>query len=354
MYNMFGAYKHVPARAQLWCVFGSGALVLEHWVRSTQLTCSGSPPIKWYCCGSRYTGNGAVGRIVLQAAAKHLTPCTLELGGKSPVYVDKSASLDTCVTRLNVWKFLNAGQTCIAPDYILVHKDVAEAFIEKLKAKVERSYGGKNAGIDQYGRIINGRHVQRVGNMVESSTGTVISGGKVDVGDCFVSPTLIKDPGLGDAVMQQEIFGPVLPIIAVESVEEAIEKMNEVCATPLALYVFSEDSKVNEQVMGNTTSGGVVINGAMEHFGNSNLPFGGVGDSGMGAYHGKWGFDEFTHKRAVMVKDTTFVKGYVGARTFFCFPLFCFLLAVTAVHISRVVFIFPFLRGEGTDRMVLS
>lgn len=309
MYNMFGAYKHVPARAQLWCVFGSGALVLEHWVRSTQLTCSGSPPIKWYCCGSRYTGNGAVGRIVLQAAAKHLTPCTLELGGKSPVYVDKSASLDTCVTRLNVWKFLNAGQTCIAPDYILVHKDVAEAFIEKLKAKVERSYGGKNAGIDQYGRIINGRHVQRVGNMVESSTGTVISGGKVDVGDCFVSPTLIKDPGLGDAVMQQEIFGPVLPIIAVESVEEAIEKMNEVCATPLALYVFSEDSKVNEQVMGNTTSGGVVINGAMEHFGNSNLPFGGVGDSGMGAYHGKWGFDEFTHKRAVMVKDTTFVVG---------------------------------------------
>jgi acyl-CoA reductase-like NAD-dependent aldehyde dehydrogenase len=312
-----------------------------------------------------YTGNGAVGRVVLTAAAKHLTPCTLELGGKSPVYIDKSAKIDTAVTRLNIFKFLNAGQTCIAPDYILVHTDVADEFVAKLTVAVEKvraaappplfvflhdwswcrpllhargcsfpahpltqrpassppppslslflslvqAYSGKNSAADQYGRIINSRHVQRVASLVESSTGTVVSGGKVDVEDNFVAPTLILNPGMEDKVMQQEIFGPVLPILAVDGVDEAIAKIQQVCDTPLGLYIFTEDQAVTDKVLSQTTSGGVVINGAMEHFSNGNLPFGGVGDSGMGAYHGKWGFDEFTHKRAVMVKDTTFIKG---------------------------------------------
>lgn len=260
-----------------------------------------------------YTGNGHVGRIVLKAAAEHLTPVTLELGGKSPVFVDKSASMHTVVSRLSMAKWLNCGQICIAPDYVLVHKDREEEFINAMKAHIEK-YFGKDGHVQDspyYGRIINSNHVHRLAGMLKDTQGQVVTGGMeyVNPDASFIPPTLVRGAKPGEPLLSEEIFGPILPVVAVESMEEAVDKCNGICDRPLALYVFSEDKHVQDKILGNTLSGGVAINSCMEHFMNSNLPFGGVGGSGYGAYHGKAGFDEFTHRRSVLDQDTSIMKG---------------------------------------------
>ena len=261
-----------------------------------------------------YTGNGAVGRIVMSAAAKHLTPCTLELGGKSPTYVDKSAKIDVAVERISGAKWINAGQTCIAPDYVLVHKDVAAEFKKKARDKLAKYYGkstDERKNNPNFGKVINDRHVERVNGLVQSTTGKVVEGGDCDANVHYHAPTIVEDPSLDDAVMQEEIFGPIMPIVEVDSVEEAVVKVNQICTHPLALYVFAQDQAAIDYYVNNTTSGGVCVNSCMEHNMNPNLPFGGIGESGMGRYHGVHGFDEFSHWRSVFVKDTVLNKGWV-------------------------------------------
>jgi len=257
-----------------------------------------------------YTGNGAVARIVMSKAAKHLTPVTLELGGKSPVYVDSTASIDATVNRISAAKWLNAGQTCVAPDYVLVHKSKHDELVKGLQGVINKDFSS-NPKDSEFGRLINERHVGRVQSLLESTSGNVINGGldTVDAAGHYIAPTLVLNPKEGEGIMKQEIFGPVLPILPVENEDEAISTINRVCNDPLALYVFSEDNAVVDKVLDSTNSGGVCVNSAMEHLGNHNLPFGGVGNSGTGAYHGKHGFDEFSHKRSVLYKDTTFTKG---------------------------------------------
>jgi len=262
-----------------------------------------------------YTGNGMVGRIVMAAAAKHLTPVTLELGGKSPVYIDATCSgskLDLACERISFAKWMNAGQTCIAPDYILVHDDVKEAFLQKMKQKIEHAFGKteeERASCTDYGRIISSRHARRLTELVDSTSASTLCGGTqagtTNIEGRFVPPTILVEPKESDAVMREEIFGPILPVMGVSSAEEAVAVANRVCNKALALYIYSEDSKTTQMIMDNTISGGVCVNSSVEHFMNHHLPFGGVGASGMGCSHGKHGFDEFTHRRSVMYKDTT-------------------------------------------------
>ena len=250
----------------------------------------------------------------MAAAAKHLTPCTLELGGKSPTYVDKSAKIDVAIERINGGKWMNVGQVCIAPDYVLVHKDVAAEFKKKLRKWINSSFGSTQSerkNNPAIGRVINGRHVQRVSALVKSTSGKVVEGGECDVGDHYHAPTIIEDPALDDAIMQEEIFGPVLPVMEVDSVEDAVVKVNEICTHPLALYIFAQDQSTIDYFLDNTASGGVAVNSCLEHAMNNYLPFGGVGESGMGSYHGAFGFDEFSHHRSVFVKDTVLNQGWI-------------------------------------------
>jgi len=260
-----------------------------------------------------YTGNGHVGRIVLKAAAEHLTPVTLELGGKSPVIVDKSAKMESVIARVAMAKWLNCGQICIAPDYVLVHKDREEEFINGMKSHIEKYYGKGDKVKDSpyYGRIINSNHVHRLAGLLKETQGQVVTGGMeyVDPDASFIPPTLVRGAKLGEPLLSEEIFGPVLPVVAVDSMEDAIATVNGICDRPLALYVYAEDKDVQDKILGNTLSGGACINTSMEHLMNSNLPFGGVGGSGYGSYHSKAGFDEFTHRRSVLHQDTTIMKG---------------------------------------------
>lgn len=259
-----------------------------------------------------YTGNGHVGKIVLKAAAEHLTPCTLELGGKSPVIVDKSANMQSAIERIAQFKYyLNAGQICVAPDYVMVHKDCEEEFVKGLKDRIDFLFGKDPKTAASYGRIINSSHVRRIGSLLDKTEGQVVAGGMetVDAEAKYIPPTIVRNAKMGEPLLTEEIFGPVLPIVKVDSMEEAIANVNKVCASPLALYVFSEDKKTQDYVLDNTVSGGACINTSMEHIMNSNLPFGGVGGSGYGSYHGKAGFDEFTHRRSVLHQDTRFMKG---------------------------------------------
>lgn len=259
-----------------------------------------------------YTGNGHIGRIVATAAAQHLTPVTLELGGKSPVIVDKSANMQSVVERISANKWgLNAGQICIAPDFVLIDKSREDEFITSCTAHVEKLFGKDPKTSEKYARVINDRHVNRIANLLKETKGKVVFGGMetVDPQAHFFPPTLVRNAQLGEPLLTEEIFGPVLPVIATENIEEAVKKANSVCDRPLALYVFAEDQNVTNYVMKNTTSGGCSINTCLEQVTNPNLPFGGVGGSGYGAYHGKAGFDEFTHRRACFQQDTTIMKG---------------------------------------------
>ncbi len=248
-----------------------------------------------------YTGNGQVGRIVMKAAAEHLTPVTLELGGKSPVVVTANADLEIAAKRITWGKFLNAGQTCVAPDYVLVEGSVKDELVDRIVTTIGEFYGTDPQQSDSYGRIVADRHVQRLEKLVEA--GTLITGGTVDRDERYVAPTLVTDVTRDDEIMQHEIFGPVLPILEVDTVDDAVDYINA-DDKPLALYVFTEDDDERDRVIDGTSSGGVCVNATVLHLSNPNLPFGGVGASGMGAYHGETGFVTFSHERSVMTKST--------------------------------------------------
>lgn len=250
-----------------------------------------------------YTGGEAVGKIVMRAAAENLTPVTLELGGKSPCIVDNSADIEVTAARI-VWsKWMNAGQTCVAPDYVLIDKSLADKLISAIKGKLSEFYGSDVAQSQDYGRIINERHSARLASYLEGQN--VVHGGTVDITEKFIEPTIVMDPDLDSSLMKEEIFGPILPIIPLDNIDTAIPFVNG-RAKPLALYAYTKDSAYEQQVLNQTSAGMVCINDGFMFAANSNLPFGGVGNSGMGAYHGKIGFDNFSHLKTVMKRSFMF------------------------------------------------
>ncbi|MGW2838538.1 aldehyde dehydrogenase family protein [Streptomyces sp. NPDC001493] len=244
-----------------------------------------------------YTGNGTVGRIVMAAAAKHLTPVTLELGGKSPVFVDRDTDLKAVAARLASGKFLNAGQTCVAPDYVLTDPETGAALADALAAAVEAQFGSDPSVSPDYGRIINERHFDRLVRLLDS--GRTVTGGAHDRATKYIAPTVLADVAPDAPVMGEEIFGPVLPILTVAGLDEAIGFIND-RDKPLALYAFTESAEVRERLLAETSSGGVGIGLPLAHLTVSDLPFGGVGESGMGSYHGPYSIDTFTHRKAVL------------------------------------------------------
>jgi aldehyde dehydrogenase (NAD+) len=248
-----------------------------------------------------YTGNGTVGRIVMTAAAKNLTPVTLELGGKSPVIVDREANLEVAAKRIAWGKWSNSGQTCVAPDYVLAHRDVHDELIDILRRTVIEFYGDDPQRSKDYGRIVNTRHHKRLMALMDS--GDTVIGGEGDEADRYIAPTILKNVSADSTAMQGEIFGPILPVLKVGDVEEAIRFINA-RPKPLALYIFSENKDVARRVIGSTSSGGASINHTWMHLAVPELPFGGVGESGMGAYHGKASFETFTHHKSVLNKPT--------------------------------------------------
>jgi aldehyde dehydrogenase (NAD+) len=250
-----------------------------------------------------FTGSTAVGRVVAQAAAKHLTPTLLELGGKSPTYVHASADLDVAARRIVWGKFLNVGQTCIAPDYVLADRQVRDELVDKLVTTVHDFYGADPKASTSLGRIVSDRHLQRLQGLLDQGAGTVATGGQVDPATRYVAPTITVDPPLESPVMQEEIFGPILPVLAVDGPDEAKAFITS-RPKPLALYVFAKDDDIISSVVDDVSSGGVCVNQTLMHLLPPDLPFGGVGDSGMGAYHGKAGFDAFSHHKSVLNKPT--------------------------------------------------
>ncbi|MFG3389981.1 aldehyde dehydrogenase family protein [Streptomyces rochei] len=246
-----------------------------------------------------YTGNGTVGRIVMRAAAEHLTPVTLELGGKSPAFVDRDADLDTVAARLVAGKFLNAGQTCVAPDYVLTDLETAAALEPALVRAVEAQYGTDPARSTEYARIVNERHFDRLTGLLDS--GRVVVGGGSDRSRKYLAPTVLADVAPDAPVMREEIFGPILPIVTVPGLDEAIDFVND-RDKPLALYVFSESDGTRERFAAETSSGGLGHGLPLAHLTVSDLPFGGVGESGMGNYHGRYSIETFSHRKAVLKK----------------------------------------------------
>lgn len=244
-----------------------------------------------------FTGGTAIGKIVMEAAAKHLTPVTLELGGKSPCIVDSDINIEHTARRITWGKFINAGQTCIAPDYLLVNTKIKAELLNNIKKCICEFYGDAPAKNADYARIVNAKHFSRLVKFLED--GEIIVGGETNPDERYIAPTVIDRVSLQMPVMQEEIFGPILPIIEYSDLTEAIAIINEK-PKPLALYLFSRTKDIQKQVLQATSSGGVCINDTVMQVGVSSLPFGGVGDSGIGKYHGKASFDTFTHYKSVL------------------------------------------------------
>ncbi|BAY63816.1 aldehyde dehydrogenase [Calothrix brevissima NIES-22] len=250
-----------------------------------------------------FTGGTNVGRIVMEAAAKHLTPVTLELGGKSPCIVDTEINLEHTIKRIIWGKFVNAGQTCIAPDYILVDKKIKTNLVDGLKKTIKEFYGDNPETSPDYARIISAKHFDRLVNLLNN--GEVIIGGETNPAERYIAPTLLENVSLDNAIMQEEIFGPILPIIEYDDIKEAIALINS-RPKPLALYLFSQNKNLQQRILQETTSGGVCLNDTIMQYGVSSLPFGGVGDSGIGSYHGKASFDTFSHRKSVLQNSFLF------------------------------------------------
>lgn len=244
-----------------------------------------------------FTGGPRVGRIVMAAAAKNLTPVVLELGGKNPCIVDSDADLDTAARRIAWGKFVNAGQTCIAPDFVLAHASIRSALLERLAAVIESFFGKDPQASPDYGRIINDHHVRRLAGLL--GDGNISVGGRVDASDRYIAPTVLDNISWDAPIMQEEIFGPILPMLTFDDLNAAIEKLQQ-RPKPLALYFFSGNRVRQDEVLRRLSAGGACINDTLSQMLNLRLPFGGVGESGMGAYHGKGGFDTFGHAKAVV------------------------------------------------------
>lgn len=248
-----------------------------------------------------FTGSVRVGKLVMQKAAQHLTPVTLELGGKSPCIVDSDAKLKLAAKRIVWGKFLNAGQTCVAPDYLCVHKSVKDELLKLIINEIRVQFGENVRNSEDYPRIVNKSSLERLSGYLND--GKIYYGGNIDEDNLYMEPTLIIKPDLNSPLMSDEIFGPILPILVYEDLDNVIKFINH-REKPLALYYFSESKKKIKYVVTSTTSGGVTINDTIIHVANPNLPFGGVGNSGVGKYHGKESFETFTHNKSVMKRGT--------------------------------------------------
>lgn len=251
-----------------------------------------------------FTGSVRVGKIVMEKAAQKLIPITLELGGKSPCIVDKDANIKMSAKRIVWGKFLNAGQTCIAPDYLLVQKDIKELLLKEIVNEIKLQFGKDAKKSTDYPRIIRSEEVDRIASYIKE--GKIYYGGNVDRENNYIEPTILINVTQGSKVLEEEIFGPVLPVSEFNDINEVLKKLS-LGPKPLALYYFSEDKRKIDIVLNGTTSGGVVINDTIIHCGTNKLPFGGVGNSGIGSYHGKQSFEEFSHRKAV-VKRGTFIE----------------------------------------------
>ena len=248
-----------------------------------------------------FTGGTTVAKIVMTAAAKQLTPVVLELGGKSPTIVHSSADLRVAARRITQGRWNNAGQTCTATDYVLVLKDVAKPFLEHLKESILHFYGDEPQKSPDYGRIVSTRHFDRLTALL--SSGTIYHGGRTDRADKFIAPTVLVNVSPDSPVMREEIFGPILPVLEVDNVQQVIDFVNA-RPSPLGLYVFAEDQNVAEQILDSTTSGDAAVNDCTIQPLIPDLPFGGVGNSGMGKYHGEWWFRAYTNARGVLNHST--------------------------------------------------
>ncbi len=246
-----------------------------------------------------FTGSVSVGKIVAKAAAEHLTPTTLELGGKNPCIIDETANIKLSAKRIVWGKFLNAGQTCIAPDYILIHKDVKQRFYDAFKTEIELAYSKNPMQSEDFARIVNSKNFDRLERMLRNEN--CVIGGKTNAGTLYISPTVIDEPKLDSEVMKDEIFGPILPVISYTNDTE-IDNIVSTYDKPLSLYVFSTNSAKSKKWVQTYSFGGGAINDTVIHFANHKLPFGGVGNSGIGAYHGKLSFDTFSHKKGIVKK----------------------------------------------------
>ncbi|MBI5974765.1 aldehyde dehydrogenase [Staphylococcus canis] len=250
-----------------------------------------------------FTGSQRVGQIVYEAASKHLTPVTLELGGKSPTIIDKTANLKVASERICFGKFMNTGQTCVAPDYILIDESVRHDFIQSLKRTITEFYGKYPKNSADFGRIVNDKHFKRLNHLIQTHKHQIIFGGETDQSDLYIAPTLMDHIHPDDLIMQDEIFGPILPVMTYKHLDEAIDFVQS-RPKPLSLYLFSEDENVSNRVMNELSFGSGAINDTVLQLANPNLPFGGVGQSGIGRYHGRYSFDTFTHEKPYIFKST--------------------------------------------------
>ncbi|HBC4682228.1 TPA: aldehyde dehydrogenase [Staphylococcus aureus] len=255
-----------------------------------------------------FTGSENVGKIVYQAASENLVPVTLEMGGKSPVIVDETANIKVASERICFGKFTNAGQTCVAPDYILVHESVKDDLITALSKTLREFYGQNIQQSPDYGRIVNLKHYHRLTSLLNSAQMNIVFGGHSDEDERYIEPTLLDYVTSDSAIMQEEIFGPILPILTYQSLDEAIAFIHQ-RPKPLSLYLFSEDENATQRVINELSFGGGAINDTLMHLANPKLPFGGVGASGMGRYHGKYSFDTFTHEKSYIFKSTRLESG---------------------------------------------
>ena len=248
-----------------------------------------------------FTGSQAVGREVMGNAAAHLTPVTLELGGKSPCIVDQTANIRLAARRIVFGKYLNCGQTCVAPDYIYCHRSVKDQLVAEIKKQIRKQYGSEPLRNPDYGKIINEKHFNRILGLMELEK--IVWGGRADRDSLRIEPTVMDHVRFSDPVMQEEIFGPILPVLTFEHLDEAIQKVNSM-AHPLALYMFTSDRRAAKKVMARCGFGGGCVNDTIIHLATTQMGFGGFGESGMGAYHGKTGFDTFTHYKSIVDKKT--------------------------------------------------
>ncbi|HEY9879424.1 MAG TPA: aldehyde dehydrogenase [Leptolyngbyaceae cyanobacterium] len=246
-----------------------------------------------------FTGGTRIGKVVMAAAAQHLTPVTLELGGKSPCIIDSDAQIETAAKRIAWGKFVNAGQTCVAPDYLLVNERVKPALIEALKKAIQEFYGEDPSASPDLARIVNERQFDRLVSLLDS--GNPVIGGQINRDTRYIAPTLLDEVDWEAPVMEDEIFGPILPILTYQTIDEAIARINA-GPKPLALYVFTPDKAIENKVLQSTSSGGVCINDVFLQVAVWQMPFGGIGDSGLGAYHGKYSFETFSHQKSILKK----------------------------------------------------
>ncbi|MBT2686907.1 aldehyde dehydrogenase [Bacillus sp. ISL-47] len=250
-----------------------------------------------------FTGSVPVGKIIMEAASRNLTPVTLELGGKSPCIVHEDANLKLAAKRIAWGKYMNAGQTCVAPDYIYTHSSIKEEFLKELKHAIEELYGGDPIGSGNFTKIVSEKHFNRLTQFL--SNGTTVHGGRQDLGTLTIEPTVLKNITWEDEVMEDEIFGPILPVLDYKDLSNMISEVNA-RPKPLALYIFSESVTIQNEILNHISFGGGCINDTVYHLSSPYLPFGGVGESGIGAYHGKGSFDVFSHEKSILKQTTKF------------------------------------------------